>query len=102
MTLGSGTVSELAALMLREDQQKVILAGAAISSVEPSCLPDARSWVTGLVELLCHAAKFSPPEELRRDLEMIDQGTGRLIIPLEGVFSAVEAVRQGAGSELAA
>lgn len=98
MAISEGRIAELYAAF-EDSAPKVILAGAAISSVAPSSLPDASAWVEGLLRRLVErsALNFTPDVLV---LTSVDTGTGRLALPLEAVLSTVDSVLPGEGTAI--
>ena len=49
MVLGTASIDELVAALGDSVTNKAIVVGAAVSALEPSCVPDAANWVGGLI-----------------------------------------------------
>jgi hypothetical protein len=99
MAIQDASIDDLHTALLYSSVPKTILVGAAISSVAPSCLPDGRTWVLGLIRQLLEVSGLSLTHGID-SLLAIDKETGRLPIPLEAALSAIEASTQGLGTSI--
>ena len=100
MTLREASVGQLCDALTRPDGLQVVLAGAAVSSVAPSCLPDAASWVHSILMLLRDASNLSISLDIT-PATFVDDDTGRLSIPLEAALTVIEDVTPGIGTKIA-
>lgn len=89
MAMHRASIDDLNAALLDSSTPKTLLVGAGISSVVPSCLPDGKSWVLGLISQLLSVSGLDLQHGID-SLLVINKETGRLPIPLEAILSAIE------------
>jgi len=101
MPVRYAAVSDLVSAITDSASDRTILVGAAVSACEPSCLPDAATWVSWVVADIAERAHFRPKASLDL-LTVVDQSTNRLAVPLEVLLAVLDETYSDLGARIAA